>query len=511
MSFPVKTLSRRQFLIGLKAALIPMPFLPSLVKGAHAQTDSDRLNFVSVRSIYGQLPQIFYPDERPTQRIDEHAYYRAFSQGETISDIINSSFKPVAHKLSLLQGVDCSWGGHNHSTMLAPSRYNGDFGDPEQGTSLDEIIARSSLYPVTPAQRILHLEPHREGWGYSWYNGTRQPYDANMDSLKSKLFGSGFNTGDGSGGVDANTLQALKAVDIAKPAYDSLRRSNKMSQVDRDRLGDYLDMLSDLEGKLASQRNLSTCSPPNIDTSTKVGEHDASTDLLIAALVCGMTKVASISMATWGALAGENGADFHSPSHWTYENAHAKSNPFGNDYLIDARGSSREAKYLRMYSYVANRVGEMMSKMDSVIEANGNTLLDNSIVYWGNEQSGSSAHGYQSMPIVVGGTAHGQFTPGYWDFTHKPHLFYAGRKDIHPAVGTVPYTNFLVTLGHALGLQQSEWEAHNNSGAGFGEFRIHRYSYNDGPNSREGAQIYAPFFDSDAGKRKTVPHWFNKA
>lgn len=508
MSFPVKTLSRRQFLVGLKASLIPMPFLPSLVNDAYGQTDSDRLNFVSVRSIYGQLPQIYYPLQRPTTRVDEHAYHRPFQRGETISGLINSTFRPVAHKLSLLRGVDCSWGGHNHSTMLAPSHYAEDWGAPQMGTSFDEVVSRSSLYSSTPAEHILHVEPYRKGWGYSWFKGTRQPYDSNMESLRNKLFGNGTNTGGGT--VNENTLQALKAVDIAKPGYDSLLRSAKMSQVDKDRLSDYLDMISDLEGKLQSQANLGSCSSPNVNTSNKDGIHDAAIDLTIAALACGMTKVASLSMATWGEQPGENGTDFHSPSHWDFKTSLRESTSFGDDYLIGARGSSAEAKYLRLYSYAADRVGELMSKMDAVMGANGKTLLDNSIVFWGNEQSGSSAHGYQSMPILVGGTANGQFTPGYWDFAYKPHIFYAGRKDNRPPVGTVPYTNFLVTLGHALGLQESEWEAYNN-GPGFGNFRIQRYNYTNTGIAKSGLEVYGPFIDSDAAKRRTVPYWFNKA
>lgn len=508
----IKTVSRRHFLQGVGGSLVPVPFLSSLAtKVEAADFANGPTKFVSIRSIYGQLPQIFYPQERPSAQIGSNAYYRAFSQGEKVSTIIGESFRPVAHKLSLLRGIDNAWGGHNHCTMLAPSAYNEETeGDPELSTSMDELLARSSLYSSTPAFRILRLEPNRTGFGYSWFNGARQPYDSNMDAVLTKLFRS--NLAGDTGQVDAEVLQALKAVDIAKPGYDNLRSSTKISAEDATRLNDYMDMLNDLESKLEIMKNFSSCEPPSINTSDKSSQHDAAIDLTIAALMCGLTRVASISMATWGSVPGENGSSFHEPSHWTFGGGSSlrRETSDGPDYLAVSPGSADEQKFIRFYSFVSDKVGKLMSKMDAVSDSNGNSLLDNSIVYWGNEQSGGSAHGRSSMPILVGGTANGKLTPGYWDFTRRPFAFYAGRTDNRLAVGSVPYSNFLTTLLTAMGLNRSEWESVNGQ-AGFGRFKGQSYGYQD---SKTGGQYnddvaYNGFMHTDENKRKTVPYWFN--
>ncbi len=508
----IKTISRRHFLMGLGGSFVPIPFLSSLSNKAEAQTDP-QLRFVSLRTIYGQLPQLYYPEQRPTQQIDEHVYFRELAVNEKISPIIGDAFRPVAHKLSLLRGIDESYGTHNHTTMLAPGKHGGENDpNPETSTSMDELVARSSLYDVAPPFRSIRVAPHLKTFDYSWYKGERQPYDRNMPALFDKM--AKFAVNDNPGEVNPEIVKALKAVDLAKPSYDSLRSSNKMSNDDKNRLNDYLDMLTDLETKLDGIKNLAACSMPEINDSDKSAEFDAANDLVVAALACDMTRVASFSMATWGSVSGERASDFHGESHWIYGKDEARRiiGPRGPEYLVENKGSNDENELQRFYSWPANKVASLMTKMDQVVESNGKTLLDNSIVYWGNELSGGFAHSGISQPIVVAGTAHGKFKPGYWDFTHNPFLFYANRLDTMLPAGSVAYNNFLVTLMHALGLQESEWES-VDGGAGFGGFKIGQYNF-QGKNSNgntvkmKGDQLYAAFIKDDAAKRRTIPYWY---
>lgn len=507
----VESIGRRHFLRGLGGCLVAVPFLESMATRAKAQATGEELRFVSVRSIYGQVPQLYYP-ARPTDRVGEHVHHRPFEAGSPISPIVGDSFAPVAHKLSMLRGLDCSYGGHNHCTMLAPSAYDADTeGDPQLQTSMDEMLGRSSLYTTSPVMRVLRLAPNRGGFGYSWHAGQRQPYEEDMPALFDKMF-----KGLGDGADDSGALRKLKAVDIARSSYNDLRQSGRLSGADRTRLSDYLDLLSDLENTVAAAQRAASCQEPSISTADKSLEADAAADMIIAALVCGLTKVVSLSMATWGSVPGENGSSFHGISHWEYgkEPGTAVVGPWGPDYLVTTPGSSREAEYRRMYGWVADKVGRLMSKMDAVQEANGRTLLDDTIVYWGNELGGGSAHDDFGAPVLIGGTAHGKFIPGYWDFTHRPHLLYANRLDNRQPAGTVPYANFLTTLLRALGIGRDEYEPINGQ-PGWGHVNLPHYqltAYPDGPGGSQvtyqADSIYGAYLGSDANRRRAVAHWY---
>ena len=152
-----------------------------------------------------------------------------------------------------------------------------------------------------------------------------------------------------------------------------------------------------------------------------------------------------------------------------------------------------------------------MEKMDQISESNGKTLLDNSLVYFGNEQSGGSSHEHTDVPILVGGTAGGKIRPGYWDYTFRPYAFYQGRKDLRKPVGSVPYNNFLVSMMKALGLEANEWRSSGQKG--FGEFSLSKvksdfiaFPKNRSPRKYAAKTLYRSYLGAN-GSEKTLPGW----
>jgi hypothetical protein len=103
-----------------------------------------------------------------------------------------------------------------------------------------------------------------------------------------------------------------------------------------------------------------------------------------------------------------------------------------------------------------------MSKMDMVSEAGGGTMLDNSIVYWGNEygenttspNTGDNAHSPANMPVVVAGGAAGALQMGYYiDYRQT---------------GGMPLNNLLVSFLNAMSLGSADYE--RDGSQGFGEY-----------------------------------------
>jgi hypothetical protein len=493
--------------------MLSIPFLPSLVR-AKDVAENIPARFISLRTVNGQPPQLFYPG-RPNTKLAEHIYYQSFQQGQTISPIINSNFSSIAHKLSVIRGVDFSNNGHNSELMLADGLIKVDgkvISGDKWVNSLDEVMARSSvIYPNTPQHRILRLEPslsvkYGPKKSYSYWDGIRQPYDRLMPDLFKKLFPKS-NLSEGE--VDIQKQKKLKAVDLAKDAYDTLKNSRKISSTDKMRMQQYYDELNDLENKINTVTS-KTCSIP--DTHAPAGNtfaaYDLGIDIIMLALSCDMTRVVSLSAPHFGALPGENGSSFHGISHWYYKSTALPDEGFGVEKLMVPAGSAEEDKYKRMHSWTGDLAAKLMTRMDSIVESNGKTMLDNSLVYWGNEQAGSSGHSNYSPPIVVGGTLNGRVKPGYWDFTRRPFIHYAGRTDLHLPAGTVPQTNFLTTLANLYGLDPSSYERNGVKGFGYFDLSLRSsYTFKRGNLRLTNSEVYAPYTSTAANRGKNIPGW----
>jgi hypothetical protein len=116
--------------------------------------------------------------------------------------------------------------------------------------------------------------------------------------------------------------------------------------------------------------------------------------------------------------------------------------------------------------------------MDSVTDVNGRSLLENSLVYCGNELSdpGHGGSHLQSMPILTAGSAGGKLVTGeYIDF------------------GARLMNNLLVTIFNVMGLAPADYE--RNGVAGFGDYE-----------GRDSAK-YAPYLAPDA-RRSPLPYLY---
>lgn len=504
------TFNRRQFLRSTGGFILSMPFLPSLAEKGFAQTITIPRRLVSIRSLYGQPPELFYPTAyRPTQKMtvggsqNNYIYYRAIPKNQIISDLLGTEFQSISHKLSILRGLDVMGCDHNQCMMLSPG-YLGKDGKSSWPTTFDEMLATSSvIYPNSPTHRILRIEPTPDGTGYdngfSFKDGINQPYEKDLNRLFSTLFKKPSDTSP------TKQQKLIKAVDLALAPINSIKQSRQISSVDKLRLDQFVSMLNDVENKIKAQQ-ITSCEasapqkPVDFDSA-----YDLANDISILALSCGLTQIVSLSLFHFTSLPGETGSSFHDMSHWVYGN---DQNPYPNIGAgIEPKIEGFDMSTIkRMWSLAAKKAGKLMTKMDSVVESNGKTMLDNSLVFWGNESGGASSHGSRgSMPVLVGGTLGDKVVPGYWDYTYRPFMRYAGNS-FYDVVGTIPYTNFLTTLANLYEIPSSFYEKENSGG--FGDFSVNKddYTFNGNDKSVHGSVIYAEYLTT-AGKRKLLPGW----
>ena len=82
------------------------------------------------------------------------------------------------------------------------------------------------------------------------------------------------------------------------------------------------------------------------------------------------------------------------------------------------------------------QIAYMLDGLAAVSEPDGSTVLDNTLLLWGNELGVGNTHTYMNIPWVIAGGAGGYFKMGrYLQYQDQPH------------------NNLLISICHAMGLQ----------------------------------------------------------
>ena len=87
-----------------------------------------------------------------------------------------------------------------------------------------------------------------------------------------------------------------------------------------------------------------------------------------------------------------------------------------------------------------------MERLDAYVEADGRTVLDNSVVLYTNEMSNGKLHSFMDLPFVIAGSGGGAF---------RQNLYYPlgpeGQTD-----SSAPHNRLLNTIVNAMGVE-SDW------------------------------------------------------
>jgi hypothetical protein len=188
------------------------------------------------------------------------------------------------------------------------------------------------------------------------------------------------------------------------------RLSNRLGAEDRARLDAHATMIRRLENNLDSPISAS-CTPhtqslpAGYDPNNRAFDNASSTaliDNMVLALSCDLTRVATLQFP-----------DGHSPTFsWLDTNV---PGPWENWHDMVHSGQSDEASRATMVQcqrWYTEQFAYLLDRMSSIVEADGNTLLDNSLVLWISEFGNGGAHDTRTLPVVIGGTLGGAITSG---------------------------------------------------------------------------------------------------
>lgn len=425
-------MNRRRLLraLGISAAAAPLvPALEGWAAAPRQETNKEAKKkaprrLVLLFSSGGMVPELFWPVAADT--------------GFTLTP--GSSLEPLEpHKAELvilnglprkMQGV----GGAHERAMgalwtgcrLNPGDQFGGGGWPS-GPSVDQIIARGLKRETDFASLELGVQPFGPGarggtMQHMCYAGSNQPIppEGNPYKLFDRLYGGGQPGSSLS--FDQVRAERRSVIDVVKAEIAAL--DTKVGRGDRLKIEAHLEATRSIERRLASGAK-------GCEVRMAAGRIDLDanenfpaliklqTDLLVAALACDRTRVASLQWSrsfsmvrhTW---LGNN------------EGHHTLSHDSGQKPILTA-----------INRWYTEHLAYLLASMKQVREGEG-TLLDNSLVVYCNELHTGWDHKPGPTPAVLCGRMGGALA--------------TGRYIQYPKDTPHTHNNLLVSLCHAMGV-----------------------------------------------------------
>ncbi len=269
-------------------------------------------------------------------------------------------------------------------------------GASTQFSSLEVGVQSVSDYGVHPFSRMIS----------AGYNQPVPPED-DPAALFKRVFGDGTPAAEGQ--LDAALAQRRSVLDFVQD--DFARLQAKLGSRDKQKLEQHVTGLRDLEMRLARTTGPSTCvaspalltgeNPDDKAHFPEVGRQQM--DILALALACDATRVASLQWSWARSLL---------PFPWI-------NVPEGH-HNITHQDPSPELSSIN--TWYAQQLVYLAKKLDAVEEADGKSLLDNSLIWWCGECARGYDHDFNNIrAFLVGGCA-GQLKQGeHIALNNEPH------------------------------------------------------------------------------------------
>ena len=425
-------LTRRHFLRAAGGAAVALPLLSSLRAGAAGETYPKRL--VLMYTPNGVIPSAWWP----TNVTNESSWDL---------NTIHLPLAPFKERLLFLGGVDLTVtnagpGGLHQKGIggLFTGRQLQDgalFVDGcgqragwADGISIDQEAAKTLAVgtPITSLELGVRATEN-DVQGRIAYAGPGAPLPPMNDPSEvfQRLF-SGF-------GQNTDQLAELRArrrsvLDTVQAQFKSI--SARVSSADQQKLQAHLTLVRDLENRMAATNNGSTaCVAPAVpakldptsedDMPTIAGLH---LDMLATAFACDLTRVASFQIST-------------SLNHIRYP----WLNSMGEGHALSHQGPSDANAYqelVKRQTWHSQMLANFLTRLSQIPEGSG-TVLDNTLLVWGNEVSEGNTHSHQNMPFLLAG--------GGWYFRTGRSLQYSNAS----------HNGLLVSVLNAMGVQATSF------------------------------------------------------
>jgi hypothetical protein len=401
-----RPLSRRAFLGSLGAAAASVPLIPLLQ--AEAETGDRPKRIILLCSSNGTV----------------HEQWKPGFEGGTLQ--LSPVLAPLeAHKDDLVVVDGLGWGWNdgpgvdhmricmlwNGTPMLDGNDFQNSTGDRPcgwgGGISVDQYIA-GQIGHQTPFSSLEFGVQNGGAHIYSRvsYAGPDQPIppEDNPYGMFERLFA---EFGKTEAELEALRARRKSVIDVVKGNLDTLHP--KVGAADRIKIESHLDAVRAIEQRLDLS---AVCEVPMLGDQFDPYANDnfplvsrLQIDMMVMAMACDLTRVANF---LW-ARAGSN-------VRYTWLGIGTAEHTIAHDSTAPAR-----AQMVQINTWHAGEVAYLLDALKAVPEGDG-TMLDNTLVVWGNELADGWTHSQRPIPLVLAGRAGGALQTGrYIDYGQARH------------------------------------------------------------------------------------------
>lgn len=434
--------SRRHFLRGLGAA-IGLPALHSLPMSRVLASEPAKLATTATGAplrtafVYfpnGAIPASWWPG------------------GEGADFQLKRTLEPLESVKGLLQIL----GGLNHKTaegekdgagdharglgtFLTGVRLNKSATDVRAGVSIDQVLARRIGHLTRFPSLELACDSVRKAGacdsGYScayqfnlsWSSPTTpMPAESNPRLAFERLFGAGA-PGERAKNLERRRQEQKSILDFALDDARAMQR--RLDSPDRGKLDQYLTSVREIETRIQNAERFGEVRDPGIEAPDGIpADYEAYVqlmfDMLLLAFQTDSTRIATMMLAHDGS---NRSFDQIGITEGHHDLTHHQNRP---DWV---------AKVADIDRWYATQFAGFLEKLRSTEDADGKTLLENSMIVYGSGNADGNRHTHTNLPVILAGGGGGTLT--------------AGRYVKH---GSKPLTSLYLSLAERLGVEDVE-------------------------------------------------------
>ncbi len=339
---------------------------------------------------------------------------------------INETLKPLAgfkndfHLLSKLEhknGTSGGDGGGDHaranaSFLTGVRPYKTAGADIKLGLSVDQAIAQKIGHMTRLSSLELSCDGVRKSGvcdsGYScayqfnlsWRSAvTPMTPESNPRLVFERLFGAGSKE-ERKQGFDQRNEQQQSILDFVME--DAKKLNSQLGRNDQHKLDEYMTGIREIEKRVEKAKLFGLPEDPGVPTPAGVPgsyrEHiRLMLDMLVLAFETDSTRVASFLLA-------------HDGSNRSFREIGV---PDGHHTLSHHRQKKESLdKLAKIDLFYSEQVAYFLEKLSSKKDADGKSLLHNSMVLWGGGLSDPDRHRHNDLPIVLAGHGGGKLKTG---------------------------------------------------------------------------------------------------
>ena len=402
-------LSRRTLLKGLGLSMgIPLLDCMSPASRVIAGTLVESGPQTPVRMAAVFFPNgVIVPEWFPTGEGDQWELGKSLESLQSMKSKLN-----VLGGLALDNGRAKKDGAGDHaragSTFLTAARPIKTASNIRVGVSVDQLAAQQLQGKTKLASIELGLDESRNAG--SCDSGYSCAYSSNIswrspetpmakETVPRLAFERLFGNGDSKGRAERDHYRK-SILDLV--SVDAKKLMGQLGATDQRKMDEYFTSVRELELRIERTEQEDRASRPEIDLPdgrpSAFQEHARlMMDLMVLAFQTDTTRVSTLMLDNAGGNRSYKAVEVN-------DGHHQLSHHQGNEDNI--------TKLAKIDRYLCEQFAYFLAKLDSVQEANGRTLLDNSMILYGSGLSDGNRHTHHDLPVILAGGAGGQIPTG---------------------------------------------------------------------------------------------------